>query len=52
MGDSATEVVNEMSYLGVTLKSSGGWSLLKAKQRIKGNQSVIAIDKCLIRTPD
>jgi hypothetical protein len=44
--------VKEIDYLGVTLESSGGWSKQKAKQKVKRIQSLVAIDKCLTRTPD
>jgi hypothetical protein len=44
--------VKEIDYLGVTLESSGGWRKQKAKQKVKGVQSLVAIDKCLTRTPD
>jgi hypothetical protein len=41
-----------MSYLGVTLESTGGWNIHEMKQMVKGNQTLVAIDKCLTRTPD
>lgn len=34
------------------LLSTGGWNKHKFKQMVKGNQSLIAIDKCLLITPD
>jgi hypothetical protein len=46
------DVVNEISYLGVTLESTGGCNKHKMKQMVKGNQSLVAINKCLTRTPD
>jgi hypothetical protein len=49
------EVVNELSYLGITLESTGGWNKHRKKQIVKGNQSllaILAIDKCLSRTPN
>jgi hypothetical protein len=45
--DQLIDVVNEISYLGVTLESTGGWNRHKMKQMAKGNQSLVAIDKCL-----
>jgi hypothetical protein len=44
--------VKEIYCLGVTLESSRGWSKQKAKQKVKGIQSFVAIHKCLTRTPD
>jgi hypothetical protein len=52
MYDQLIEVVNELSCLKVTLESTGGWNEQKTKQMIKGNQSLVAVDKCLTRTPD
>jgi hypothetical protein len=52
MENQQIEVVKEIDYLGVTLESSGGWSKQKAKQKVKRIQSLVAIDKCLTRTPD
>jgi hypothetical protein len=52
MKNQQTEVVNEINYLGVTLESSGRWSTHKAKQKVKGIQSLVATVKCLTRTPD
>lgn len=46
------EVVNELSYLWVTLENTGGWNKHKVKQIIKEKQSLVAVDKCLLRTPD
>jgi hypothetical protein len=45
-------VVDEINYLGVTFESSGGWNKQKLKVRAKGNQTLVAIDKCLARAPD
>jgi hypothetical protein len=52
MYDQLIEVVNELSYLGITLESTGGWNRRRMKQMVKGNQCLLAIDKCLSRTPD
>jgi hypothetical protein len=52
MENQQIEVVKGIDYLGVTLESSGEWSKQKAKQKVKGIQSLAAIDKCLTRTPD
>jgi hypothetical protein len=49
-GNPEIEVVKEINYLGVTLESSGAWSNQKAKQKVKGIQSLVATDKCLTRT--
>jgi hypothetical protein len=46
------EVVNEINYLEVTLESSGGWSNQNEKQKVKGVQSLVAIEKCLTRIPN
>jgi hypothetical protein len=50
--DQLIDVVNETRYLGVTLESTGRWNSYEMKQMAKGNQSLVAIDKCLTRTPD
>jgi hypothetical protein len=52
MYDQLIDVVNEISYLGVALESTGGWNRHKMKQMVKGNQSLVAICKCFTRTPD
>jgi hypothetical protein len=53
MYDQLIEAVNnELSYLGITLESTGGWNRHRKKQMVKGNQSLLAIDKCLSGTPD
>jgi hypothetical protein len=52
VNDHRTEVVDEINYLGVTFESSGGWNKQKLKARAKGNQTLVAIDKCLARAPD
>jgi hypothetical protein len=52
MENQQIEVVKEIDYLEVTLERSGGWSKQKAKQKVKGIQSLVTIDKCLTRTPD
>jgi hypothetical protein len=50
--DHKIEVVDEINYLGVTFESSGGWNKQKLKVRAKGNQTLLAIDKCLARAPN
>jgi hypothetical protein len=50
--DQLIVVVYEISYLGVSLENAGGWKKYKMKQTVKGNQTLVAIDKCLTRTPD
>jgi hypothetical protein len=52
MYDQLIDIVNERSYLGITLESTGGWNRHKMKQMVKGNQSLVAIDKRLTRTSD
>jgi hypothetical protein len=52
MENQQIEVVKEIDCLGVTLESSGGWGKQKVKQKVRGIQSLVAIDKCLTRTPD
>jgi hypothetical protein len=39
MYDKLMEVVNELSYLGIALESTGGWNRHRKKQMVKGNQS-------------
>jgi hypothetical protein len=43
-----TEVADERNCLGATFESRG-WKL---KTIAKGNQTSVAVDKCLARTPD
>jgi hypothetical protein len=52
VNDHRMEVVDELNYLGVTFESSGEWNKQKFKLRAKGNQTPVAIDKCLARAPD
>jgi hypothetical protein len=42
------EVADEINYLAVTFESNGGWK----RQKLKAKQTLVAIDKCLARTPD
>jgi hypothetical protein len=48
VNDHKIEVADKINYL----RSSGSWNRQKLKVMAKGNQTVIAIDKCLARTPD
>jgi hypothetical protein len=52
VNDHEIEVADEINYLGVTFESSGGWNRQKLKVMAKGNQTLVAIDNCLARTPD
>jgi hypothetical protein len=52
VNDYEIEVVNEINYLGVFLESNGGWNRQRRNVGAKGNQTLLAIDKCLARTPD
>jgi hypothetical protein len=52
MENQQMEIVKEINYLQVTLESSGGWTKQKAKQKVKGIQSLVVTNKCLTRTPD
>jgi hypothetical protein len=45
-------VADEINYLGVTFESSGGWNRQNLKVIAKGNHTLVAIDKCLAKTPD
>jgi hypothetical protein len=45
-------VANEINYLGVTFESVGGWKRQKLKRRARENETLVATDKCLARTPD
>jgi hypothetical protein len=46
------EAVDEIHYLGVTLKCKGGWNKHKTKIMVKINETLVATEKCLKRTPD
>lgn len=50
MENQQIEIVNEISYLGVATGSSKRLSKNKAKQRIKENQYLVAVGKCLTKT--
>jgi hypothetical protein len=52
VNDQKIEVADEKNYLGVTFESSGGWKRKKLKTIVKANQTLVAINKCLPRTPD
>jgi hypothetical protein len=52
VNDYQIEVVNEVNYLGVLLESTGGWNRQRCSVIAKGTQTLVAIDKCLARTPD
>jgi hypothetical protein len=52
MHDQLIDVVNDISYLGVTIESTGGWNRHKMKQMAKRNQSLVGTDKCLTRILD
>jgi hypothetical protein len=46
------EVVDEITYLGITLENTGSWEKLKKKITARRNQTLIAIDRCFARIPD
>jgi hypothetical protein len=52
VNDRKIEMADEINYLGVTFESSGGWNKQKPKIMAKGNQTLVATDKCLARTLD
>jgi hypothetical protein len=52
VNDYQIEVVNEVNYLGAVLESTAGWNRQRRSVIAKGNQTLVAIDKCLARTPD
>jgi hypothetical protein len=45
-------VVDEITYLGITLENTGNWEKHKKKITTRGNQTLIAIDRYLARIPD
>jgi hypothetical protein len=45
-------VVDEINYLRVTLKNTGGCSEQKARLTADGSQSVVDTGKCLAKTVD
>jgi hypothetical protein len=47
-----TEVVHKFSYLGVTLYSTGSWNKKETLVKMKGDQALRAIDKCISVTPN
>jgi hypothetical protein len=52
MHDEIIEAVDGINYLGVTSGCTGGWNKHKTKTMVKVNQTLVATDKCLTRTPD
>jgi hypothetical protein len=52
VNDKKTEVGDEINYLGVIFESSGGSERQKLNPTAKGNQTSVAIGKCLARTCD
>jgi hypothetical protein len=46
------KVADEINYLVVTFESCGGWNRQKLKVIANENQTLVAIDKWLARTPD
>jgi hypothetical protein len=50
--DQEIQVADEINYLGVTFESCGCWKRQKLKTIAKGNQTLVAIKKCLARTAD
>jgi hypothetical protein len=46
------EVEDEVNSLGVTFQSSGGWNRQKLKKVAGGNQTLVAMHKCLVRILD
>jgi hypothetical protein len=52
VNDHKIEAADEINYLGVTFESSGAWNRQKLQVMAKGNQTLVAIDNCLARTPD
>jgi hypothetical protein len=52
VNDYQIEVLNEINYLGIFLGSTGDWNRQSCNLIAKGNQILVATDKCLARTPD
>jgi hypothetical protein len=52
VNDYKIEMVNEINYLGIFLESNGVWNRQGRNVIAKGNQTLLATDKCLARTPD
>jgi hypothetical protein len=50
--DQTIEVTHEITYLGLTQKRSCGWKRQKFMAGAKGNQILMATDKCLARIHD
>jgi hypothetical protein len=44
MYDQITEVADGINYLGVSLESTGGWIKYEAELRVKGNQTLMALN--------
>jgi hypothetical protein len=52
VNDQQIEVADEINYLQIIFESSGGLRRQKLKTIVKGNQTLVAIDKFLARSPD
>jgi hypothetical protein len=48
---SKIEMADEINYLGLVFESNGGWKRQRFKTVAKGNKILVAIDKCLAKTP-
>jgi hypothetical protein len=46
------EIVSEVTYVGIKLESKGGWRRQKSRITTIGNQSLLAIDRCLTTMPN
>jgi hypothetical protein len=46
------KVVDEITYLGITLENTGSREKHKKKITVRGDQTLIAINRCLARIPD
>jgi hypothetical protein len=47
-----TEVVDKCNYLSMMLESTGGWHKQKILPKTIGYQVLVAIEKCILVTPN
>ena len=46
------EAINDITFWGLKLESTGGWRRQRATIKTIGSHSLIAFDKCLTRMPN
>lgn len=45
-------VADKINYLQVTFENEGGWNRQETSTAVNGNQTLLAMHKCLVGSPD